>query len=231
MLPLADNNPALIKPYVTIAIIVICIIIYIWQVSLSSDSNIHAIYNLGVIPSVLLANKQLATDISLFPQWLTLISSMFLHGSWMHLIGNMLFLWMFGNNIESAMGHIRFIVFYLICGVTAALIMALLASQSTIPMIGASGAISGVLGAYLILYPFARVLILIPVGLLPLTLHLPAIVILGLWFLLQLSISILSHTQTDGGIAWEAHIGGFIVGLLLIPLFKRKKVRLFSRTP
>jgi membrane associated rhomboid family serine protease len=144
----------------------------------------------------------------------------------MHLIGNMLYLWIFGNNVEDAMGHGRFIVFYLLCGSAAVLAQALPDPQSQIPMIGASGAISGVLGAYLLLYPHARVLVLIPLGFYLTTLRLKAGWVLGFWFVLQL-ISSAAAVGQQGGVAFGAHIGGFVAGMLLLPLFKRRGVRYF----
>lgn len=144
----------------------------------------------------------------------------------MHLIGNMLYLWIFGDNVEDSMGHGRFIVFYLLCGVAAVLAQALPDPESTIPMVGASGAISGVLGAYLLLYPHARVLVLIPLGFYLHTTRLPAGLVLALWFGLQLLNNALT-AGTEGGVAFRAHIGGFIAGMVLIPLFKRRDVRLF----
>jgi membrane associated rhomboid family serine protease len=152
---------------------------------------------------------------------------MFLHGGWMHIIGNMLYLWIFGDNVEDAMGHARYLVFYLTCGVAAALTQAFLDPQSTLPMIGASGAISGVLGAYLLLYPRARVLTLIPLGFFSQVVWLPAAFILLLWFGLQL-LSNLFTRSGSGGVAFGAHIGGFLAGMLLVGLFKRRGFSLFN---
>jgi membrane associated rhomboid family serine protease len=152
---------------------------------------------------------------------------MFLHGGWMHLTGNMLYLWIFGNNIEDAMGHGRFIAFYLLCGLAAALAQALMEPASEIPMIGASGAISGVLGAYLLLYPHARVQVLLPVGLVMHMVSLPAVLVLGFWFVLQVLNSMVA-TAGEGGTAWFAHLGGFIAGMAFIPLFKYRRVRFFN---
>jgi rhomboid family protein len=164
------------------------------------------------------------------PASMSLITSMFLHGGFMHLIGNMLYLWIFGNNIEDAMGHGRFIAFYLLCGVIAAMSHAVMEPGSTAPMIGASGAISGVLGAYLLLYPRARVFVLIPLGFFFWRMYVPAGFVLGFWFVLQL----LSSTATagaGGGVAWFAHIGGFLAGMVLIGFFKRRSVRFFNPPP
>jgi len=147
----------------------------------------------------------------------------------MHLIGNMLYLWIFGNNIEDVMGHAKFIVFYGVCGVVAALSHAFIDPESTIPMVGASGAISGVLGAYLLLYPRARVLVFIPIGFFSQMIYVPAAVVLGLWFLLQVFSGGMSFGQEGGGVAFFAHIGGFLAGMVLIGLFKHPHVRFFNQ--
>jgi membrane associated rhomboid family serine protease len=161
------------------------------------------------------------------PAWVTPFTSMFLHGGWMHLIGNMLFLWIFGNNVEDAMGHVRFFVFYVLCGLVAVFAEALPNTGAEIPMIGASGAISGVLGAYLLLYPHARVLVVIPLGLILYPVRLPAVWVLAFWFVFQLVSSLIASTE-GGGVAFGAHIGGFLAGMALIPLFKHRDVRLLA---
>jgi membrane associated rhomboid family serine protease len=158
----------------------------------------------------------------------TLFTSMFLHGGFLHIAGNMLYLWIFGNNVEDSMGRMRFIVFYFLCGIVAAYAHALANTASTVPMIGASGAISGVLGAYLLLYPRARVLTLIAFGLYIRTVEVPAMFVLGFWFVLQF-LNALVSAGAGGGVAWYAHIGGFVAGILLIGLFKRRDVSLWSR--
>jgi membrane associated rhomboid family serine protease len=140
----------------------------------------------------------------------------------------MLYLWIFGNNIEDAMGHIRFLIFYLVCGMAASFSHILSDVQSVIPSIGASGAISGVLGAYLLLYPRAKVLVLVPLGFFTQLMYIPASIVLGLWFLLQLMSSALSGSQGAGGIAWWAHIGGFLAGVVLVGAFKKRQVRFFN---
>jgi membrane associated rhomboid family serine protease len=152
---------------------------------------------------------------------------MFLHGGWLHLIGNMLFLWIFGNNIEDAVGHLRFIIFYLLCGGMAALAQIAVQPDSVVPMIGASGAVSGVLGAYLLLYPRAKVLVLVPIWIFLKFVEVPAVLMLVVWFSLQL-LSGLFSPPGEAGIAFWAHIGGFVAGLVLIPLFKKRSVRLFQ---
>jgi membrane associated rhomboid family serine protease len=227
MIPLHDDNPTTLLPVITVGLIAACVLVFFWQVSLGAQGFETAVYRLGLIPSALLAGKQLPAELAPVTPTLTVLTSMFLHGGWMHLIGNMLYLWIFGNNVEDAMGHVRFVVFYLLCGVAAALAQSLPNPDSDIPMVGASGAISGVLGAYLLLYPHARVLVLIPLGLYTRLVRLPALWVLGFWFVLQLVSTALAESGR-GGVAFGAHIGGFIAGLALIPLFKRRQVRLFA---
>lgn len=225
MIPLRDDNPSSIAPIVTIALIVACALMFLWQLSFGADGGQRIVYSLGVIPAVLLGQQQLPPELMLVPPWASVFTSMFMHGGWMHLIGNMLYLWIFGDNVEDSMGHGRFIVFYLLCGVAAVLAQAVPDPASTVPMIGASGAISGVLGAYLLLYPHARVLVVIPLGFILQTMRIPAGLVLVLWFGLQLlSNSMASAGQ--GGVAFRAHIGGFVAGMILIPIFKQRRFRL-----
>ncbi len=227
MIPLRDDNPTAIQPLMTIAFIVLCVLVFLWQISLGGRGFEAAVLSLGVTPATLLGGKTLPPELALLPPTLTVFTSMFLHGSWMHLIGNMLYLWIFGNNVEDAMGHARFVIFYLLAGVAAVLAQSLPNPDSTVPMIGASGAISGVLGAYLLLYPHARVLVLIPLGFYSRLVHLPAMAVLGFWFLLQLVSTALADPR-GGGVAFGAHIGGFVAGMALLPIFKRRGVRLFA---
>ena len=181
-----------------------------------------------MIPAVLLGVRELPPELVLVPPAMTTLTSMFMHGGWMHLIGNMLYLWIFGDNVEDSMGHVRFVVFYVLCGLAAVFAQALPEPGSTIPMVGASGAISGVLGAYLLLYPHARVLVAIPFGFILHTTRIPAGLVLALWFGLQL-LSNMMTPAGEGGVAFRAHIGGFIAGMALIPFFKYQRFRL--RTP
>lgn len=225
MIPLHDDNPTATPPLLTVLLIVVCVLVFFWQLSLGPQQA-RIVYALGVIPAVLFGHLQLPEAIALVTPSATVFSSMFLHGGWMHLIGNMLYLWVFGNNIEDAMGHARFMVFYLLCGVAAVFAQALPDPQSQIPMIGASGAISGVLGAYLLLYPHARVLVAIPFGFYLHTMQIKAGWVLGFWFVMQL-ISSVANAGQQGGVAFGAHIGGFVAGMLLLPLFKRRSVRYF----
>jgi membrane associated rhomboid family serine protease len=178
---------------------------------------------------VLFGYRDLPADLAVVPPAASVFTSMFLHGSLLHLLGNMLYLWIFGNNIEDAMGHGRFIAFYLLCGVAAVFAQAVPEPSSVVPMIGASGAISGVLGAYLLLYPHARVLLGLPLGFLIIHLgRFPAGIVLAGWFLMQLLMNTMAADAEGGGVAFRAHIGGFIAGIVLIPFFKHRSVRLWQ---
>ncbi len=224
MIPLRDDNPTTLIPVLTIGLIVACSLVFLYQATLPPGQDEAFILHYGAVPSIVVGGAADGVMAMGFPATLTLLTSMFLHGGWMHLIGNMLYLWIFGNNIEDAMGHVRFLVFYLVCGIAAALSHALTDLQSTIPMVGASGAISGVLGAYLLLYPRAQVLVLIPMGLMTRTMQVPAALVLGFWFLLQLLSGGASLGRGGGGVAWFAHVGGFLAGMALIGLFKRADI-------
>jgi membrane associated rhomboid family serine protease len=218
VIPLRDENPVSATPVVTWALVVSCVLVFFWQASLDAPGFNRAIFSLGVIPAVLLGYAQLAPEVAMVPPAATVVTSMFLHGGWMHLAGNMLYLWIFGDNIEDRMGSARFLVFYLACGVAAVMAQALPAPEARVPMVGASGAISGVLGAYLLLYPRAHVLVLVPIGFILKVVRLPAIWVLGLWFAVQL-VSSLMAPSGEGGVAFRAHLGGFVAGLALAPLF------------
>lgn len=223
-LPLFDRNPRifLAYPWVTWGLIAACVFIFIQQASGHAYQSLAAVYGYGVIPAVVTGQAVLAPEMSGPPSILTLVTYQFLHGSWMHLIGNMLFLFVFGDNVEDAMGHLRFLAFYLICGVAAALVHFVAFPGSTVPVVGASGAVSGVLGAYLLLHPRAKVLV--PIIIIPL--FLPAWLLLIFWFGFQV-IGAQGGPEADG-IAWWAHIGGFLVGMVLVIFFRRRTVPLFG---
>lgn len=225
MIPLFDSNPAARPAYVTWSIIALCSAIFIFQFFVYPHREQHIILAYGVIPGTIFGDLYLDPDIAVLPPTLTIITSMFLHGGWMHLIGNMLYLWIFGNNVEDAMGHLKFVGFYLLCGIAAFLFHAAGDPQSQIPMVGASGALSGVLGAYLLLFPRAKVTVLVPLFIIFWTFRLPAFLVLGGWFGLQI---VNVGLGGDGGIAWWAHIGGFIAGMMLIPFFKNAGYPLFG---
>ncbi len=210
----------------TVTFIVINAAVFIYQLFLGPRNEENFVFSYALIPARLFADPHAPAGV--VPAGVTLFTSMFLHGSLLHVAGNMLYLWIFGNNIEDSMSRIRFVVFYLVCGIVAAYSHAITATSSTVPMVGASGAVSGVLGAYLLLYPRARVLTLIPLGFYMNTIEIPAIVVLGLWFILQF-LNALVSSSAGGGVAWYAHVGGFIAGIALIGLFKRRNVPFWGR--
>jgi membrane associated rhomboid family serine protease len=226
MFPISDDNPRNITPYVTWALIGACVLVFLWQVSLGQQGGERAIFEFGMIPARLFGYSELSSG-GVIPAWATMLTSMFMHGGWLHLGLNMLFLWIFGDNVEESMGHVRYLIFYLACGVAAALAQGLINPGSTIPMVGASGAISGVLGAYVLLHPRATVRVLIVLGIFVTMAHLPAMIVLGIWFATQLLSGALTPTGQPG-VAFWAHIGGFVAGLVLVPLFKKRDVPLFQ---
>jgi len=227
MIPLHDDNPSATRPYVNWALIGACVLTFLWQLSLGNAGGQRVVYALGAIPALIFGDARLAPEIALIPPAASAFTSMFLHGGWMHLIGNMLYLWIFGDNVEDSMGHGRYLAFYLLCGIAAVFAQALPDPASRVPMIGASGAISGVLGAYVLLFPRARVLVLIPLGVLFPIVSLPASVVLGLWFAIQFLQSI--GAPQGAGVAFGAHVGGFLAGMALIAFFKRPNVPFFRR--
>ena len=222
MIPLKDDNPTQSKPIVTYYLIGICIVIFIIQLLSTSYRTGTFFYSYGLIPSVLLGKLQLSENMYIIPSYLTVITSMFVHGGFMHLIGNMLYMWIFADNIEDDLGKIKFIIFYLLCGIGAAMAQVFSDINSQIPMVWASGAIGGILGAYLINYPKSKVLVLIPFGFFSQLIKIKAIYVLGFWFLLQFINSAFS-SSSGGGVAYAAHIGGFITGMILILFFNKKK--------
>jgi membrane associated rhomboid family serine protease len=227
VIPLRDHIASSRVPYVTYAVVGGCVLVFLWQLSLGDAGGQQVVYALGAIPAVIFGDARLPADLVMVPSLMTVFTSMFLHGGWMHLIGNMLYMWIFADNVEDSMGHLRFAVFYLVCGVAAVLAQSLPDVSSQIPMIGASGAISGVLGAYLMLFPRARVLVMIPLGFIMKAHYLPAAVVLGFYFVLQVVMTAMS--KGGDGIAFAAHLGGFVAGAALVPLFKHRRVMLFSK--
>lgn len=226
LIPLHDENPLrhIRFQYVTVAIIAVCVAVFLYQSTLDVRAERVFVMSYGAIPAAVFGLAERGAEISAIPPSVTLLTSMFLHGGFMHLAGNMLFLWVLGDNVEDAMGHARYVAFYLLSGLAAALAHAGLDPVSKIPMIGASGAISGVIGAYLILHPKAPIKTLV----LRMIVYLPAWVVLGLWFAFQL-INVAMTPKGAGGVAWWAHIGGFVAGAILIFLFRKRDVTLFDR--
>ena len=227
LIPLRDDNPlkSIHFQYVTVAIIVACTAVFLWQLSLGAAGD-AAILSYGHIPAVLFGTRALPPELDKIPAVFTLVTSMFMHGGFLHLIFNMLFLWIFGDNVEDAMGYVRYLVFYLVCGVIGTLLHDVVSPDSTAPLIGASGAISGVLGAYLVLHPKARLLVLF-MSVIPL--RLPAVLVLLFWIGSQfVSLGTIGLGEQSGGTAWLAHIGGFVAGMILVVPFRRKGVPLFD---
>ena len=205
MLPIGDDNSARrIVPVVTYALIAINVLFFLVELSAGEDF----IRQWSVIPRELLANP--------LAEFITIFTSMFMHGGWLHLLSNMLYLWIFGDNVEDRMGHAKFLIFYLLCGIVATYAQVLVTPGSNIPNLGASGAIAGVLGAYLIMFPGGRVNVMMGRGIIPM----PALIVIGFWALLQIFSSFGASSQGDtGGVAYMAHVGGFVAGLVLAMLF------------
>lgn len=217
MFPLYDENPTRVTPYFTYGLIGMNVLVFLHEVSLSNLALNQFFSEYAVVP------QELTTNFA--GEWITLFTSQFLHGGWWHLISNMLFLWVFGNNIEDRLGHFKYLIFYLACGALAALSQWFIGMNSAIPSLGASGAISGVLGAYIIRFPHARITTLIFLGFFVTTISVPALVVIGIFFI-QNVISGLASLQAaanmsvqTGGVAYWAHIGGFVFGAILAPLF------------
>ncbi|MEM9058753.1 MAG: rhomboid family intramembrane serine protease, partial [Pseudomonadota bacterium] len=225
MIPIRDDNPQLRTPVVTYAVIGLNVFAWALLQGFGFDPDLsRSVCQLGVIPGDLLGELSQASRYPRLPcpvdgqgNWLTVFTSIFMHGSWMHIIGNMWFMWIFGNNVEDAMGPVRFAVFYLLCGVAAVAAQVISDSGSLVPMVGASGAIGGVMGAYIVLYPRVHVHMLLILGFFVTTIVVPAILMLGYWIVLQF-IGVLSGG--GGGVAFWAHIGGFVAGAALIFVFK-----------
>jgi len=227
MIPISDDNPVSHVPFVTWLLIAACVAAYLWEVSLGEPVMDQALAVFGFTPSTFFGYEQAPSEVLGIPAKATVFTSMFLHGGFLHLAGNMLYLWIFGNNIEEAMGHIKYVLFYLACGVLAALAMGGIDTASQVPMVGASGAISGVLGAYMLLYPRARVHVIIPLGIILYPLWVRAVWVVGAWFALQL-VSAAFTDPTQPGTAFWAHVGGFVAGLVLTPVLKSRDVRYFG---
>jgi membrane associated rhomboid family serine protease len=225
MIPLRDDNPRRSVPYVTYALVAANVLAFLWELSLGPNLQ-NALFNVAFIPARYWLPGNWVFDV------LTIVASMFLHGGLLHIGSNMLYLWIFGDNVEDRLGHGRYLLFYLLCGFAATLAHAAFSPGSQVPAIGASGAIAGVLGAYILLWPHARVMTLIPIFFFITVRELPAIFILGIWFVLQLFSGVGSlgvvGAQDTGGVAYFAHIGGFVAGIVFIALlggFRRPRRR------
>lgn len=216
MIPLRDENPTEITPWVTRALVAINVLVFVYQSLLlgrGEEVYLNFVQALALHPDYLLSPTLWAS--MPVPAPLTIFTSMFVHAGLWHLLGNMIYLWIFGDNVEDSMGHIRFLIFYLLCGLAAALTQVMLSLGDATPMVGASGAIAGILGAYLVLHPGARILTFVFLFIFIRVMYLPAIVLLGIWFALQ----IVSAVGGGPGVAWYAHIGGFVAGIILVGAF------------
>ncbi len=205
MIPLRDTQPSYSTPYVTVGIIIVNVLVFLYQFSLDSYSLNWFIAHYAIIPDRL--------------QYSDMATSMFLHGGWMHLIGNMWFLWIYGDNVEDVLGHFKYLIFYLLCGVAAALLHVILNPYSRVPTLGASGAIAGVMGAYMVKFPHSRIITLIPIVIFFTTAEIPAILMLAYWFIIQLfsGVGSIGYSNVSaGGVAWFAHVGGFVAGIILV---------------
>ncbi|NJO40316.1 MAG: rhomboid family intramembrane serine protease [Cyanobacteria bacterium CRU_2_1] len=221
MFPISDENPTRLTPYVTYGLIIVNILCFLYELSLPPEQLEQFFRMAAVVPEELTVSLQGQPPSYGIPEWATLITSQFLHGGWLHLFGNMLYLWIFGNNVEDQMGHIKYLIFYLLCGALAGLTQWYFDPTSQIPSLGASGAIAGVMGAYIIRFPFSRILTLISIF----PIRVPAFLFLGIWFVQQAFYGVASlNAPTNigmqgGGIAYWAHAGGFVFGAILGPLF------------
>jgi membrane associated rhomboid family serine protease len=243
--PYRDDNPRILIPYVTYAILAVNVLIFIYQALLIEPGNSQAFtLRFGMIPAyvwgtnaqmILDFNREILSqyyptlaanigDIKLLPPLATLVTSPFLHGGWMHILGNMLFLYVFADNVEGALGHVQFALFYLISALAAGLLHLVIFPGSMVPVVGASGAISGVLGGYILRYPRARIHVLIFIVIFFTTIRLPAVFVLGYWFLIQTINGLVSlQIQMSGGVAWFEHIGGFLAGFSYMAIFGRRR--------
>jgi membrane associated rhomboid family serine protease len=229
MIPLRDTIPSSSYPLVTVGLIAVNVLAFFYELSLGRELQLF-ITQYGAVPLRFVMAGRLEES-SIVDRFLPLFTSMFLHGGWVHLLGNMLYLWIFGDNVEDRLGHARFLLFYLLCGLAAALAQIYLNPASGIPMVGASGAIAGVLGGYLLLFPYSRVLALVPVFVFLQFVEIPAFIFLVFWFVMQFlngAAAIAPTQETAGGVAWWAHIGGFVSGIALALVLARRKRRVWT---
>ena len=226
--PLFDDNPSQRRPYVSWFLIAACLLVFMWQLSLDPQAERFAFFTYGFVPSHFSGAAVLPPQLVVLPAWATAISAMFLHGGVMHFGGNMLYLWIFGDNVEDSMGPLKFLIFYMLCGMAAAGAQFAIDPASRIPMIGASGGIAGILGAYLVLHPKAAIRTLLVILIFIRFINLPAWIVLGVWIAGQFVAVPNALSNDGGGVAYFAHIGGFLAGMMLIPLFKDRNVPLFG---
>ena len=226
-IPLYDENPSKKHPLVTWTLILICFIVFAYQFNLPQRIELSFIYKYAFIPDYL-NNYYTVSNLTPLDPLLTLVTSAFLHAGWMHILGNMLYLWIFGDNVEDSMGKFKFFLFYVICAISGSLLQYYSNPSSEIPIVGASGAIAGVLGGYLILYPKANIKVFMWVVIIFRTINIPAWIVLSIWIMVQF-FSLSSSSSSGGGVAYFAHIGGFLAGMILTPIMKNKNKSLFNQ--
>jgi len=223
MIPFRDNIPSRSTPVITIGIIAVNVLAFFYELTLGRSLERFMVHY-GVVPALVFAWPQ--SDLPFTAIVIPFLTSMFLHAGWLHLIGNMWYLWIFGDNVEDRLGHFPFLIFYLLSGIGAGIVHTIFNASTFVPSIGASGAIAGVLGAYMVSYPFARVLTLVPIFIFIQVIEIPALVVLGFWFIMQFfsgtAALTTSTNASSGGVAWWAHVGGFVIGIILVGLFPRK---------
>jgi membrane associated rhomboid family serine protease len=229
MIPLKDDNPTNRTPIFTVGLILVNCAVYLYQMTLPVQTEQLFVFQYGLIPIEITSLTDMTPDIP-FPVLLSPFTSMFMHGDLWHLLGNMLYLWIFGNNIEDYLGHFKFILFYILSGLAAVVLFIVFEPNGKVPLVGASGAIAGILGAYMVLYPRARVLTFIWIVFFIRLIWLPAVFLLGYWFILQLIMGASSVGSSGGGVAWFAHVGGFAFGWLMIRYYRRRRNKLYSTT-
>lgn len=225
MFPLRDNVPSIRKPYVTVLLIIANILIFGFQFMLPERLNAQLIYTFGFIPGQLI--RDLADGGISSTDFLPFVSSMFLHGSWLHLLGNMWFMWLFADNVEDRLGHFRFFSFYILSGIAAMLVHFIFNPGSPAPAVGASGAIAGIMGAYFVLFPRAKITTLFLILIFPIFINIPAVIFLFIWFIMQVHSGALNSFAggIGGGVAWWAHVGGFLAGMMLLKFFYVERFR------
>lgn len=224
MIPIRDRNPSGSFPLVTVSLILVNVLVFLFELSLGTRLD-SFLFQFGIVPIKVIYSADIPGS-NFANTYFPFLSYMFLHGGFVHLIGNMWFLWIFGDNIEDRLGRIQFILFYFICGIGSAIVHVYFNRQSGIPCVGASGAIAGVLGAYMVTFPRARVLVVLPLFIIWQIIELPAIFVLGFWFLIQFFTGAATISSAHGGgVAWWAHIGGFVLGIILIKIFPKARYR------
>lgn len=230
-IPIGDEIERTATPFqfATILILTACIAVWGWEFNLPADAVNDAYYSFGLVPAFLFGFRVPPPELAIIPAELTIITSMFLHGGWAHIIGNMVYLWVFGSSLEEACGHVRFVIFYILCGIGAAVGQALVDPGGTIPMIGASGAISGLLAGYLLVYPYNKITVLVLLFSV-IKVRLPALAVIGLWIAYQIyeMFAAAAPGPDVGGVAWTAHVGGFATGLVLIFVLRRPGVKMMQ---